>query len=110
MRIEGRKVKNQFELKKKMKDLVKEYKFALVMLEDKDIYVYNDDSIIGNYLRLNKIEYNLIEDGLNCYQNIEKHYCFDRTLKEKIKNMLNTPDACFGKSRYVKKIEVEEHD
>lgn len=106
MRPIGEESKNQFDFRKKLKSTMKKYQDFFQILEDKEIYVFNDDSIIGNYLRFNKKEYNLIEDGLNCYQSIEKHYCFDRTLKERLKTFLNTPDTCFGKSKYVKEIEV----
>lgn len=106
MKSAAKKAKNQIDLKRKMKLILKEDDSSFECLQHKEIYVFNDDSIIGNYLRLNRKQYHLIEDGLNCYQNIEKHYCFENTLKEKVKNMLNTPDACFGKSRYVKRIEV----
>ena len=102
----GENTKNQIEFRKKLKSEIKKYQNSLCILENKEIYVFNDDSIVGNYLRLNRKRYNLIEDGLNCYQSIEKHYCFDHTLKERIKTSLNTPDTCFGKSKFVKEIEV----
>lgn len=81
------------------------YNFGFLK-EKNNIYIFNDDSIIGRYLRLNKIRYNLIEDGLNCYQNIDKHYNFNNDFKQKIKIMFNTLDCVFGKSKYVKQIEV----
>lgn len=79
--------------------------YDLNFLNGKEIYIFNDNSLIGIYLRMNKMNYNIIEDGLNCYKNIERHYKFN-SLKYKVKILVNDLTCSFGSSKYAKTIEV----
>lgn len=96
--------KNIILRRKRLKNVIRNsYDFSF--LNDKEIYIFNDSSIIGIYLRMLKTNYNIIEDGLNCYKNIQNYYKF-KSLKYKIKILLNDLTCSFGSSKYVKQIEV----
>ena len=83
-------------------------KYNLDFLYNKDIYIYNDYGVIGQYLQLSKIKYNLIEDGLDCYKNIHNHYSYAHQTKKDVLSMLKMGVYPFGMSRYVKKIEIND--
>lgn len=69
------------------------------------IYIYNDFTKLGEYLRKNKISYNLLEDGYNCFSiNLLKIYY--NPLKIFLKFLLCKNNMAFGYSEYAKSIEV----
>lgn len=88
----------------RLKKCLKE-KYNFDFLKNKEVYIFNDNSLIGMFLRLSKTNYNLIEDGYDCYKHIERHYDFNG-IKYKIKILINDITNSFGTSKYVKKIEV----
>lgn len=90
--------------RKRLRNWIKE-SYDFDFLKNKDIYIFNDNSIIGIYLRISKMKYNLIEDGFNCYKNIKRHYDFNG-IKYKIKILINDLTCSFGTSKYVQGIEV----
>ncbi len=91
-----------------LKNMIKTY-YNFDFLKGKDIYIFNDSSIIGIYLRMSKINYNIIEDGLNCYKNIYRQEDFN-SLKYRVKILINDLTCSFGSSKYVKTIEVNSKD
>lgn len=88
----------------RLKKWIKE-KYNFDFLKNKEVYIFNDNSLIGMFLRLSKINYNIIEDGYDCYKHIERHYDFNG-IKYKIKILINDITNSFGTSKYVKQIEV----
>lgn len=88
----------------RLKKWIKE-KYNFDFLKNKEVYIFNDNSIIGMFLRLSEINYNIIEDGYDCYKHIERHYNFNG-IKYKIKILINDITNSFGTSKYVKQIEV----
>ena len=100
------KYKLLFKHKRILKKLENTYNFNI--LKNKDIYIYNDDSIVGYYMQFAKINYNLIEDGLDCYKNIDKIYKYNYNIYEKIKRFFGFGLYRFGTSKYSKTIEVND--
>lgn len=72
------------------------------------IYIYNDSTKIGMYLISNKLEYKLIEDGLNSFKNIDKLWYKKYSFKSKVLGYLNLNILFWGESKYCKSIEVNE--
>ncbi|MGT2896309.1 glycosyltransferase family 52 [Streptococcus entericus] len=69
-----------------------------------DIYVFNDWTPIGAYLRKNKLFYHLIEDGYNYHEyNV---YANALTMKRRLLNFVLRREEPSGFSRYVRSIEV----
>lgn len=100
------KYKHLFKHKRVLKKLENTYDFNI--LKNKDIYIYNDDSVVGYYMQLAKINYNLLEDGLDCYKNIDRIYRYNYNIYEKIKRFLGFGLYRFGNSKYSKTIEVND--
>ena len=71
-----------------------------------DVYIYNDDTKIGYHLISNKIEYNLLEDGLNSFKIIDKYANVNYSLKSRILSLFNLNILPYGQSKYAKSIEV----
>lgn len=72
------------------------------------IFIYNDWTNIGEFLRLNRINYNLIEDGYNYYS--YDLYRLRFSLKRRIFNYLFSYNIPLGYSKYAVKIEVNDKD
>lgn len=96
--------RNIFLRRKRLKKKIRE-SYNLDFLNNKEIYIFNDSSIIGMYLRMKEINYHIIEDGLDCYQKIERHYNF-KGIKYKLRIITNDITCSFGSSKYVQTIEV----
>lgn len=74
-----------------------------------NIFIYNDNTRIGYYLRKNKINYNLIEDSYNYYYyDIYSIYKYRVSIKRRIFNFLFSKSVPFGYSKYVTSIEVND--
>lgn len=77
-----------------------------------EIYIYNDFDIMGHYLVGQKINYHLIEDGLNFFTYFYKYYqlppsMYDvRHWKMRLKNFLGIGHRAWGASPYATDIEV----
>ncbi len=96
--------RNIFLRRRRLKRRIREA-YNLDFLVNKEVYIFNDNSIIGIYLRMQKMNYHIIEDGLDCYKNIERHYNF-KGLKYKLRILTNDITCSFGTSKYVQNIEV----
>lgn len=72
----------------------------------KEIFLFNDNDYYGCLLNTLKIDYNLIEDGLNCYS----MYCREDIEKKRAKTfyILHFSWECFGLSKYTKSLEVND--
>lgn len=73
---------------------------------NKNIYLFNDWTNIGEYLRKRNISYNIIEDGYNYYS--YDVYRKEFSLKKRIFNKFFSNDVPLGYSKYVKSIEVND--
>lgn len=76
--------------------------------KERDVYIFNDNYYHGCLLNSLKIEYNLIEDGLNCY--MRKREAFFAEIKKRNRSfrLLNLSWESFGLSKYTKSIEVND--
>ena len=83
-------------------------KYDFTCLDNKNIYIFNDNSVIGAYLQLAKKKYKIIEDGLDCYKQIHKVHKFYFGKVEKIKKFLGLGLYSFGSSKYVQSIEIND--
>ena len=83
---------------------IKSSKYREDFFRNKEIFIFNDNSYFGCMFNHLGIEYNLIEDGLNLYQNefILHKYC------HKIYKIIGISWDCFGRSKYAKSIEVND--
>lgn len=76
------------------------------------IYVYNDFEILGWYLVDKRIQYHLIEDGLNFFTYFHKYYNISADVykgwKVSVKNLFNIGHRSFGASQYATDIEVND--
>lgn len=73
----------------------------------KNIYIFCDHTLIGYMLNKQKIRYNLLEDGMDCFQCKYKEIyikSFFRKIYRKIRRILKMYDR--GESPYIKTIEV----
>ena len=75
-----------------------------------NIYIYNDTSFFGRLLNIAKIKYNLIEDGLNCFQMelYNQPSNNKNLLYQAIEKILGIYWEGLGKSKYIKEIEVND--
>lgn len=78
--------------------------------EYNNIYIYNDWTSIGEYLQNNNIKYHLLEDGLDCFKQIDYFIDDINCLKinSKLRNWLNIGCNPYGKSDCVLDIEVND--
>lgn len=72
-----------------------------------EIYVFNDEGLIGRVINHKKVYYNLIEDGTDCIKKNLEHF----KQKNSLKNILKS--KVFGvtflaQSKYIKSIEVND--
>lgn len=75
-------------------------------LRNKEVFIFNDNDYYGCFLNFIKKDYNLIEDGLNCFS-------FDlaasaRKYRHKLYPLLGFSWGCFGESKNTKTIEVND--
>ncbi len=75
-------------------------------LQDKDVYIFNDDNYYGCLLNHLKKSYTLIEDGLDCFSLDVEAYV--KKNHKKIYSLFGFFWDSFGKSRYAKAIEVND--
>ena len=75
-----------------------------------NIYIFNDWTKIGIYLIANKINYNLIEDGLNSLKSIDKLGFRNYNIFYKMLDCLDLHTLFRGQSKYCKSIEVNDVD
>lgn len=81
-----------------------------------NIYIYNDFEILGWYFVDRKINYHLIEDGLNFFTYFNNYYNIElknynlKSIKNKIKNLFNIGHRPYGISNYAIDIEVNKID
>ena len=74
----------------------------------KEVYIFNDCSRIGQYLKVSNVKYHLLEDGRN-FRNIIKNvlkFSFKDKILILIKKIINHYDLPYGMSRNVIDIEV----
>lgn len=79
-------------------------KFGAFFFQSKEIYAFNDDSYFGCLFNTLKIDYNLIEDGLNFYS-------YDTSkikLHSKLYDFLGFSWKSFGYSKFTKSVEVND--
>ena len=89
-----------------LKRLRKKYDFTC--LDDRNIYIFNDNSIVGAYLQMTKKKYRIIEDGLDCYKQIHKVHRFYFGRYVRIKKLFGLGLYSFGSSKYVQSIEIND--
>ena len=75
---------------------------------EKEIYIFNDNFFYGCLLNSLEIEYNLIEDGLNCYEMERDVILIDIKKRHKTYRLLNFSWGCYGFSKHTKSIEVND--
>lgn len=75
-------------------------------LKDKDVYIFNDDNYYGCLLNCSKKSYTLIEDGLDCFS-LDLSAYIQRN-RSKLYSLLGFSWDSFGKSEYIKSIEVND--
>ncbi len=75
-------------------------------LKNKDVFIFNDNDYYGCFLNFMKKEYNLIEDGLNCYSSDLAAYV--RKHRHKLYQLLGFSWGSFGESKFTKTIEVND--
>lgn len=77
--------------------------------KDKDVFIFNDYTAIGYLFNISGITYNLIEDGLNCFQyplsSFTKSRCKFSHIWESVLGVSWLP---FGPSRFTKSVEVND--
>lgn len=86
-------------MNKKYKDYFKKYD---------EIYMFYDVTNIGKILNINKIRYNLLEDGTDCYKNNKNVIDVKLDLKNKIKKHILGYPVKLADSKYIKSIEVND--
>ncbi len=78
------------------------YKFDPKWFQEKEIFIFNDNSYMGCYLNTHKINYNLIEDGLNFF----RINPFNYIKQNKLYKLFGLDWEYLSKSKYTKSIEV----
>ncbi len=81
------------------------YKFHF---DQKDIFIFNDNSYLGCWLNITKTPYTLIEDGLNCFK-FKAHKSRKMKMYDAIYKLLGISWGYLGESKYAKAIEVNEN-
>ena len=77
-----------------------------------NVYIYNDFEIMGYYLVNKKINYHLIEDGLDFFTFFHTYYHLPKSAydvtnwKIRIKNLFGIGHRLFGTSKYATDVEV----
>lgn len=79
-------------------------RFDEKFFQSKRICIYNDDSYFGCFFNVQKINYELIEDGLNCFS----HDTSKLKLHSKLYDLLGFSWKSFGYSQYTASIEVND--
>ena len=79
-------------------------KFSENFFQSKKIFIYNDDSYFGCFFNVLKMNYGLIEDGLNCFL----YDTSDLKLHSKLYDYLGFSWECFGRSQYTTSVEVND--
>ena len=82
----------------------KKNKFNPKWFQEKEIFIFNDNSYMGCYLNIHKIKYNLIEDGLNFF----KINPFNYVQNNKLYKLFGLDWEYLSKSKYTKSIEVND--
>lgn len=72
------------------------------------IFIFNDNTRLGQYLNFKGIRYHLIEDGLDVFKTITKMHNLSPTLKKSILSFLKLKWLPYGQSHYAKSIEVND--
>lgn len=99
--------KNPFSrYKKEMLQMEQQIDFSF--LRNKEIYIYNDCSLIGTYINLKKTKYHLIEDGLNCYKNGVFLSYNPTGIKKHIRKLMHWGTFCFSESPFMKSLEIND--
>lgn len=84
--------------------IIKRNKFVPKWFQEKEIFIFNDNSYMGCYLNIYKINYNLIEDGLNFF----KINPFNYIKQNKLYKLFGLDWEYLSKSKYTKSIEVND--
>lgn len=79
-------------------------KFDEKFFQSKEIFIYNDDSYFGCFFNAQRMNYGLIEDGLNCFS----HDTSKLKLHSKLYDLLGFSWKNFGYSQYTTSIEVND--
>ncbi len=80
----------------------------LSFLENKDIYIYNDSSFLGQYLNLIRMKYVLIEDGRDCYKKEGYKVYLESKVVFLLRSLTGVGPLYFGDSLYMKWLEVND--
>lgn len=76
--------------------------------EQKEIFVFNDNSYLGCWLNITKTPYTLIEDGLNCFK-FKAHKSKKMKVYDFMYKLFGISWGYLGESKYTKAIEVNEN-
>lgn len=72
------------------------------------VYIFNDDTLIGQYLSFKGIKYHLIEDGLDVFKSLINMYDLSISFRQKIFSFLRLNILKYGQSYYAQSIEVND--
>lgn len=75
-------------------------------LRNKEVFIFNDNDYYGCFLNFMKKDYNLIEDGLNCFS--FELAASARKFRHNLYSLLGFSWDCFGESKITKTIEVND--
>lgn len=74
----------------------------------RNVFIFNDNSFFGFWFNISKIKYNLLEDGLNCFQTPFFKRFLPKHKYPLIDKLLGLYWNCYGFSKYTQQIEVND--